>query len=57
MNNFEFLNGNRELFDLVQPLWEKLNKHHENNSNHFSSKFRKFKFETRINLLMLKSQS
>jgi len=26
MNNFEFLNGNREVLDLVQPLWEKLNK-------------------------------
>jgi len=33
MNNFEFINGNKELLDLVQPLWEKLNKHHENNSN------------------------
>lgn len=47
MNNFEFLNGNRELLDLVQPLWEKLNKYHENNSSYFSNKFKIFKFETR----------
>jgi len=49
MNNFQFINGSRELLDLVQPLWEKLNKHHENNSNYFSDKFRSFKFEVRKN--------
>ena len=49
MNNFEFINGSRELIDLVQPLWEKLIKHHEINSNYFSDKFRNFKFEVRKN--------
>jgi len=34
MNNLEFINGGRELLDLVQPLWEKLNKHHEVNSKY-----------------------
>lgn len=49
MNNFEFINGSRELLDLVQPLWEKLNIHHEGKSNYFSDKFRNFTFEARKN--------
>lgn len=47
MDNFKFLSGSSELLDLVQPLWEKLNKHHEVNSNYFSDRFRNFKFEVR----------
>ena len=47
MNNFEFINGNIELLYLVQPLWEKLNKHHEITSNYFSDKFRNLNFEVR----------
>ena len=47
MGKFEFVNGSKELLDLVQPLWEKLNKHHEATSNHFSDKFRSLKFEVR----------
>jgi diamine N-acetyltransferase len=49
MSDFEFINGSRELLDLVQPLWEKLNKHHEINSNNFSDRFRNLKFEVRKN--------
>jgi ribosomal protein S18 acetylase RimI-like enzyme len=49
MDNLEFINGSSELLDFVQPLWEKLNKHHENNSNYFSDKFRNLKFEVRKN--------
>lgn len=49
MENFQIINGGRELLDLVQPLWEKLNKHHENNSSYFSEKFRNLKFEVRKN--------
>jgi diamine N-acetyltransferase len=52
MNNFEFINGSRELLDLVQPLWEKLNKHHEANSNYFSHKFRNLTFEMRKSKFM-----
>lgn len=47
MNNFEFISGGFELLDLVKPLWEKLNKHHENNSNFFPEKYKKQTFETR----------
>lgn len=41
MNNFEFISGNGKLLDFVQPLWEKSNKHHENNSNYW------YEFNTR----------
>ncbi|WP_027625970.1 GNAT family N-acetyltransferase [Clostridium lundense] len=49
MNNFQFISGDEELLDLVQPLWEKLNKHHEVNSSYFLDKFRNLKFEVRKN--------
>lgn len=31
----EFIEGGKEMLDLVKPLWEKLNKHHEENSEYF----------------------
>lgn len=49
MIKFEFINGSGELLDLVQPLWERLRKHHETKSNYFSNEFRNFKFEVRKN--------
>lgn len=51
MERFEFINGGVELLDLVGPLWDKLNEHHGNNSNHFSHKFRSLTFEIRKNKL------
>ncbi|MCB2291361.1 GNAT family N-acetyltransferase [Clostridium sp. CS001] len=47
MSNFEFVTGSIELLDIVQPLWEKLNKHHEVNSECFNSRFIDIKFEVR----------
>jgi ribosomal protein S18 acetylase RimI-like enzyme len=47
MNNFEFVTGGIELIDFVQPLWEKLNKHHQANSNYFKNRFENLKFEDR----------
>lgn len=49
MNNFKFVTGNIELLDFVQPLWEKLNKHHKDNSNYFPDRFINLKFEVRKN--------
>lgn len=49
MNDFDFVNGSKELLDLLQPLWERLNKHHESNSNYFPDKFRNLTFEVRRN--------
>lgn len=47
MDNLEFVNGAKELINLVQPLWEKLNKHHEVNSIYFSDKYKNNTFEKR----------
>ena len=47
MNKFEFINGNLELLDLVQPLWQKLNQHHEAYSTNFKDKFNTLTFQTR----------
>ncbi|MBU5438353.1 GNAT family N-acetyltransferase [Tissierella sp. MSJ-40] len=49
MDNFKFVTGSIELLDFVQPLWEKLNKYHEVNSNYFQSRFTNLKFEVRKN--------
>ena len=47
MSQFEFINGSRELLDLVHPLWEKLKVHHEINSSYFSNNFKNLTFDTR----------
>lgn len=48
MKDFQFVQGGRELLDHVQPLWGKLNKHHENKSKYFSENYRNFTFEMRM---------
>lgn len=47
MDNLEFVTGAKELIDLVKPLWENLNKHHEANSVNFSDKYKNNTFEKR----------
>lgn len=49
MNNFEIVSGSVELLDLVQPLWEKLKKHHEINSSYFSDTINGLTFQVRKN--------
>lgn len=49
MSNIQFVTGSIELLDFVQPLWEKLNKHHEANANYFQNSFKNLKFEVRKN--------
>lgn len=49
MDNFKFETGSIELLEFVQPLWEKLNKHHEDKSSYFKSRFINLKFEDRKN--------
>lgn len=39
MGPFEIREGNEEVLDTLQPLWEKLNEHHRKISDHFSSEF------------------
>jgi diamine N-acetyltransferase len=43
-------------FDLVKPLWEKLNEYHFNLSPNFKQRFKSMSWEKRKNKLMDKSQ-
>lgn len=56
-SNIEYIEGNQDLLDLVGPLWEKLNKHHEGNSIDFAEKFSKFNFTMRKEKLLEKAKS
>ncbi|KHD36718.1 acetyltransferase [Clostridium acetobutylicum] len=47
MEEFQFINGDAELLELVKPLWEKLNEHHKCGSKYFYARYEKFKFEDR----------
>ena len=47
MNKIDFITGGTELLDLVQPLWEKLNNHHQANSTYFQDKFNNLTFDIR----------
>ena len=52
MTDIKFISGGAELLDEIQPLWEKLNQHHEEISSHFPEDFRVYKFaERKANLL------
>lgn len=52
-NKFYFVNGSVELLDLVEPMWYKLNRHHEEMSKYFKERYRNFKFENRKHKLLL----
>lgn len=47
MPEIMYIEGNEELLDLVEPLWEKLNRHHRKLSKHFAERYLKFTFELR----------
>jgi len=47
MQNIKYIEGSLELLDYVRPLWEKLNKHHQVNSNYFIDKFINNTFDKR----------
>jgi ribosomal protein S18 acetylase RimI-like enzyme len=52
MNTIDFITGGTELFDIIQPLWVNLNKHHEVNSRYFPDKFKNLTFDMRKKKLM-----
>jgi ribosomal protein S18 acetylase RimI-like enzyme len=43
----DFIIGGVELLDFVEPLWNKLNKHHQMNSRYFPDKFMNLTFDIR----------
>jgi len=46
----------KEQIDAIKPLWESLNKHHENRSIHFKKRFQQFSFETRKTAFLNKEE-
>ena len=52
--DIKYISGGIELLDEIQPLWEKLNQHHEKISPHFSHEFRDYGFSARKARLLQK---
>jgi len=47
MTSIQYTHGKQEKLDAIQPLWEELNRHHEEISPYFSEEFRANKFALR----------
>jgi len=47
-----YYNIGTEELNIIRPLWEKLNKYHEDTSRYFKQRFHTFTFEDRVNKLM-----
>lgn len=43
--------------DVIQPLWEDLNRHHAAVSAHFKERFRQFTFDKRMEYLLCKAET
>ncbi len=52
--DIKYISGSIELLDEIQPMWEKLNQHHEEISPHFSHEFREYGFSKRKARLLQK---
>lgn len=50
--NISYYHGGPEKLSLVEPLWTKLNKYHEENSAYFKERFSKFTFQSRKNKIL-----
>ncbi len=47
MGTVDFIRGGAEILDEVEPLWRKLNKHHQGKSTYFAEHFARFTFAER----------
>ena len=52
--NINYISGGIELLDEIQPLWDKLNRHHQTISPHFSVEFGTKTFDGRKEKLLKK---
>lgn len=48
MTNIEYIEGDKNLLALIEPLWEKLNRHHQARSVHFADVFANLTFAERL---------
>lgn len=56
MVNLTFVDTGPEHLDLIQPLWEKLNKHHLYQKSDFQGHYANFTFQERKEVLLKKAQ-
>ncbi|MGE5528939.1 MAG: hypothetical protein ACM3X6_07340 [Patescibacteria group bacterium] len=52
-----FIRGGAELLNEVEPLWRKLNEHHQAKSTHFADRFAGFTFPVRCADLLRKAET
>lgn len=52
MANLNFIETGAEGLDLIQPLWEKLNKYHLNQESDFKEHYKNFTFQERTEVLL-----
>jgi L-amino acid N-acyltransferase YncA len=55
MIEFTIKQEGKDKLDLIQPLWEKLNQHHYENSVHFKNRYKSFTWNERKEKLIAKS--
>jgi ribosomal protein S18 acetylase RimI-like enzyme len=48
MPNIQYLDGDDALLEAIEPLWQKLNDHHQAKSVYFSDLFKKFTFAEKL---------
>jgi diamine N-acetyltransferase len=56
IENIKFKIVSKEDLDLIEPLWQKLKKHHQIISSHFQEKYQNNNFETRKQEIITKSR-
>ena len=57
MEEYKIISGGKELIDLTENLWLKLNSFHKSKSEYFSNTFDSFTFDIRKNGLLYKSET
>jgi len=54
MHDIQYIEGNEELLDQIEPLWLKLSEHHQTVTKYFSYSFSPFTFQRRKAVLLNK---
>lgn len=52
MSQIKYISGDHQLLDRIEPLWEKLNQHHQSISTFFPEAFSEFTFTARKQSLL-----
>lgn len=55
LNRVRFIAGNEDFLDIIEPLWEELNKHHQKLSPYFKEEYQTMNFARRKATLLVKA--